>query len=117
MAQDFENRSLKTQIQLRFGDVGMQARSTNHEKKSSVYEESASLRRLLRLLSLDFVSTMAVECGEASWAMDESSSLWILPGPHCFSSICGMGGLLSGMLPQVSQPKRNSKAEPWGIVK
>ena len=34
-----------------------------------------------------------------------------------FSSICGMGGLLSGLLPQVSHQKRNSKAEPWGRVK
>ena len=38
-------------------------------------------------------------------------------GPNFFSSICGMGGLLSGLLPQVSQPKRNYKAEPWGKVK
>ena len=28
-----------------------------------------------------------------------------------------MGGLLSGLLPQVSAQKRNSKAEPWGRVK
>ena len=68
------------------------------------------------LLYLDFVSTMAVECGEVSWAMDESSSLWIWPGPNCFSSSCGMGGLLSGLLPQVSQQKRHSKAEPTGRV-
>ena len=55
--------------------------------------------------------------GEASWAMDESCSLWTWPDPNCFSSICGMGGLLSGLLPQVSHQKRNSKAEPWGRVK
>ena len=42
---------------------------------------------MLRLLSLDFVSTMAVECGEASWDMDESSSLWIWPGPNSFSIV------------------------------
>ena len=34
-----------------------------------------------------------------------------------FSSICGKGGLLSGLLPQVSEPKRNSKEEAWGRVK
>ena len=62
MAQDFENRSLKTQTQLRVGDVGMAGPITNHEKNPSGYEESASLRRLLRLLSLDFVSAKAVEC-------------------------------------------------------
>ena len=117
MAQDFADRSLKTQTQLRFGDVGMAGPISNHENNSSGYEERVSQRRLLRLLSLDFVSTMAVESGEASWAMGESSSLWIWPGPSGFSTICGMGGLLSGLLPQVSQPKRNSKAEPWGRVK
>ena len=35
-----------------------------------------------------------------------------LDRPNCFSSICGMEGLLSGLLPQVSQPKRNSKQSP-----
>ena len=98
-AQDFEGGSLKTQTQLRFGDIGMAGHSTNQEKNSSGYKECASLMRLLRLLSLDFLSSMAVECGEASWAMEESSSLWIWPGPNGFSSICEMGGLLSGLLP------------------
>ena len=31
---------------------------------------------------------------------------------NCFSSICGMGGLLSGLLHHVSEQKMNSKAEP-----
>ena len=49
--------------------------------------------------------------------MDESCSLLIWPDPNCFSSICGMGRLLPGLLPQESHQKRNSKAEPWGRVK
>ena len=73
------------------------------------------------VLAQDFVSGFFINDGrgmlEASWAMDESSFLWIWSGPNSFSSICGMGGLLSGLLPQVSQPKWNSKAEPWGRVK
>ena len=72
-------------------------------------------------LAQAFVSGFCINDGrvmwEAFWAMDESSSLCIWTGPNCFSSICGMGGLLSGLLPQVSQPKRNSKAEPWERVK
>ena len=44
---------------------------------------------MLRLLTLDFVSTMAVECGEASWAMDESSSLGFGPIPIVFRQTVG----------------------------
>ena len=57
------------------------------------------------------------DVGEASWAVDESSPLWIWRDPNSFSSICEMGRLLSGLLLQVSHQKRNSKAEPWGRVK
>ena len=70
-----------------------------------------------QLLSLDFVSAMAVECwgglmghGQILLSVDFALS-------KLFSSICGLGGLLSGLLPQVSHQKRNSKAEPWGRVK
>ena len=49
VAQDFEDRSLKTQTQVRFGDVGMAAQSTNLEKNSSGYEERVILRNLLSL--------------------------------------------------------------------
>ena len=66
--EEFQSRALgksegTTQTMVKNWGLGAwQARSTNHEKNSSGYEESASLRRLLRLLSLDFVSAMAVEC-------------------------------------------------------
>ena len=34
-----------------------------------------------------------------------------------FSSICGLGGLLSGLLPQESHQKRSFKGDRWGRVK
>ena len=61
MVQACRGRSLKTQTQLRFGDVCMKARSTDRENIPG-YEQRASMWRLLKLLSLDFVSTVAVEC-------------------------------------------------------
>ena len=61
MGQDCGDRSLKTQTQLRFGDVCMKVRSTDRENFPG-YEQRASMWRLLKLLSLDFVSTVAVEC-------------------------------------------------------
>ena len=61
MGQACGDRSLKTQTQLRFGDVCMKARSTDRGNFPG-YEQRASMWRLLRLLSLDFVPTVAVEC-------------------------------------------------------
>ena len=45
---------------LRFGDVCMKARTTDRENFPG-YEQRASMWRLLRLLALDFVPTVAVE--------------------------------------------------------
>ena len=53
-------------------------------------------------------------CGmaEASRAMDESCSLWTCPDANCFSSICVMGGLLSGLFRQVSHQRGIPKLSP-----
>ena len=99
-----------------FGDEVWQARSTNHAKATSGCEDSVSLRRLLRLLSLDFVSAMAVE-GRGGLTGHGRILLSVdLARSQLFFVNLLDGVLLSGLIPQVSEQKRNSNAEPWGRV-
>ena len=72
---------------------------------------------MLRLLSLDFVSAMAMELSGGLMGHGRILLSVDLARSQFFFVILGMGGLLSGLLPQVSHQKRNSKAELWGRVK
>ena len=72
-------------------------------------------------LAQAFVSGFCINDGRGMWGgLMGHGRIFLsvdLARSQLFSSICGMGGLLSGLLPQVSHQKRNSKAEPWGRLK